>query len=137
MTIPFLYQTNNFKDFKEAPISFMGINEGFDLLSVWVSDDKKKYYSIALILKNSLIKFIDFTLDSSIPFRIFFEITLDYNSKYVNAYFDHQNKMFYWMSANSTSEFRSGYSTYQINSDNSSVYNLCNEKNINSPFNLL
>ena len=83
---------------------------------IWTTDSYEDiYYMIALLLKGSMIylerKPIKISGDDEIKIRkASVSKPLYYNSTYTHAYFDKEN-LFYWMSSNTTKDFKSGYST--------------------------
>ena len=108
----------------------------FDYISYNMSQTQQAYSILALALIDSQIWVYDFsiTIPSIFP-KENNKTFLDYKSKYNNAYFDTVNTpAFYWISANSTSEFRSGYGFYESNAN---IATLDLKFNTNSPFNFL
>ena len=123
----------------ERKISFWKVDTFYDASNLWFKDNEKKYYNMAFILADSEIIFIDFIIDMINIYNQYFpnKISFEYKSTYIKTYFDTPNNISYWMVANSTSEFRSGYLTYEINPINDTVYNISIKRNTVSPFNFL
>ena len=108
--------------------------------------ESRKYNMFALVLINTSIclQNILITVENNSSDGNTYEFFLDYKNKneinekssYTRAYFDHDTKYFFWMSANGIDDFRSGYSTEKINIESSSV-NVGVNKNFTSPFKFL
>ena len=129
----FFYTSNDLLKFDEKELQI--IKEIFDYISYWNSEDKMDYNLFALLLIDTRIMLYDLSFNIKIIFpQITNQFFIDYKSTYTKAYFDHNNKIFYWMSANSTSEFRSGIGFYDVISNEA---NVTIKKRENSPFNIL
>jgi len=117
------------------------ISDGiFDFLwTVNTMSDKRDHNMFALILKESQITLqnIIITIDNESSNNIHKnpqrEYPLEQKSEFTHAYFNHSSKIFYWVSSNSTSDFKSGYSTEKIDISSSNV-NVNIKKNEESPF---
>ena len=107
---------------------------------IWTTVASKRFYDmLALLLKNSMIYL------ETIPINIIsrndtIQIQtpisskpLHYNSTYTHAYFDKEN-LFYWMSSNTTKDFKSGYSTQKADVGTTIYEHFGIKMNDKSPF---
>ena len=96
-----------------------------------------EYKMFCINLEESEIKLTEIIFDiynQTVNYNIWNRLFLDYNSKYFHAYFDHDTHIFYWMNANTTSEFNSGYSIDPIYVESTSVEEINIDRNSISPF---
>ena len=64
---------------------------------------------------------------------IVINVIIDYKSDFSYIHFNHNTKIFYWVVANDTTNFRSGYSTQPINISSNDTNITLVENNV-SPF---
>ena len=129
----FIFKADSLGKFNEMDLPF--IDGVFDYYSYYMSETQLTYYTLSIALIDSQIWVYDFFVIFPFLPEENNKTFLDYKSKYNNAYFDTVNTpAFYWMTANSTSEFRSDYGFYK---SNSTIVTLDLKFNKNSPFNFL
>ena len=120
---------------------YLEIEDGiFDFLwTVNPMSDDRNHNMFTLILQGSEIylRNIIITIDNKSSNNIFQnpqdKLPLEHKSEYTHAYFSHSSNTFYWISSNSVSDFKSGYSTEKVDISSSNV-NIGIKKNEESPF---
>ena len=106
-------------------VEYDGNNKIFQMKALRVSNSKIyfQHLKVTVDYKNEI--FIDDSLSSE-------EIASKYIYSY--TYFNHDTKLFYWMSCNTISHFKSGYSTNPINNVKDKNYQSEKVYNNDSPF---
>lgn len=123
-------------------------NGVFDFL--WTTENMgnlREHNMFALVLNNFIIYFqhliVTIDYDNTKDIYINYEDNvdnskafIDYKSKYMYAYFNHDTNKFYWVTCNTTKEYHSGYSIngIDITSSNAKIPMV---KNLTSPFEFL
>ena len=109
-------------------VEYDGGNKIFQMKALRASNSKIYFQHLIVIIDYQNKIFIDDRINSE-------EITS--KSIYSYAYFNHDTKLFYWMSCNTISDFKSGYSTNPINDVKDKNYQSGKVNNDDSPFRFL
>ena len=123
-------------------------SQSFQFLDfIWSTDveyigDNKIFQMKALRVSNSKIYFQHLIVTVDYQNKIFIDDSVSREeiaskSIYSYAYFNHDTKLFYWMSCNTISDFKSGYSTNPINNVKDKNFQSGKVNNNVSPFRFL
>ena len=129
-----------FSNMEDSFVYLPIVDKLYDFLWTIKCTENHEYKMFCINLKESEIKLTEIIFYISyqhVHYNIRNRLFLDYNSKYSHAYFDHDTHIFYWMNANTTSEFSSGYSIDPVYVESTSVEEINILRNSISPFNFL